>query len=87
MLDLDGANVFVSGFERPNLFLEVYKARGKRDKLSRASALVAGAESAFLIAESSLKRAASKGIIPSARASRTPAGCADEKYNRSRQRV
>ncbi len=40
MLDMPEADVFVSGFERPNLFLEVYKARGKKDKLGRMEALI-----------------------------------------------
>lgn len=40
-LGIDGADVFVSGFERPNLMMEVYKAKGKRDKFTRMLALFA----------------------------------------------
>ncbi len=39
-LGLRHADIFVSGFERPNLFMEVYRARGKRDKLARMEALL-----------------------------------------------
>jgi len=38
-LGMDEADVIVSGFERPNLYFEVYHARGKRDKLDRLEAL------------------------------------------------
>jgi ATP-dependent DNA helicase RecQ len=37
---IPNADVFVSGFERRNLFLEVYRARGKNDKLARMEALL-----------------------------------------------
>lgn len=33
------ADILVAGFERPNLFFEVFQARGKRDKLARVEAL------------------------------------------------
>jgi ATP-dependent DNA helicase RecQ len=39
-LQLDKAGVFVYGFERPNLFLEVFDARSKQDKLDRMRALI-----------------------------------------------
>ncbi len=39
-LDLADADVIVSGFERPNLYFEVFHARGKRDKLRRLEALI-----------------------------------------------
>lgn len=39
-LQIPNADVFVSGFERRNLFLEVYRARGKNDKLARMEALL-----------------------------------------------
>lgn len=39
-LGVEEASVFVSGFERENLFLEVYKASGKRDKLARLSQVI-----------------------------------------------
>lgn len=39
-LEIPGAETFISGFERKNLYLEVYQATGKRDKLHRLSALL-----------------------------------------------
>jgi ATP-dependent DNA helicase RecQ len=39
-LQLDRAGVFVYGFERPNLYFEVYDARSKQDKLDRMEALL-----------------------------------------------
>lgn len=40
LLGMPEADVFVKGFERPNLFMEVYRARGKKDKLARMEALL-----------------------------------------------
>jgi ATP-dependent DNA helicase RecQ len=39
-LGCDEADIIVSGFERPNLYFEVFHARGKRDKLDRLEALI-----------------------------------------------
>src|SRR5699024_7497467 len=37
-LDLDDPHIVVSGFERPNLFFEVYLTRSKQDKFERLEA-------------------------------------------------
>lgn len=39
-LGIPQAKTFLSGFERPNLFLEAFKAGGKHDKLRRINALL-----------------------------------------------
>ena len=39
-LGMSEAEIIVSGFERPNLYFEVFHARGKSDKLRRLEALV-----------------------------------------------
>ncbi|MFB6262278.1 MAG: helicase-related protein, partial [Bradymonadaceae bacterium] len=39
-LGMPDAEIVVSGFERPNLYFEVFHARGKDDKLSRLEALI-----------------------------------------------
>jgi ATP-dependent DNA helicase RecQ len=38
-LGVPNAEILVAGFERPNLFFEVFQARGKKDKLARIEAL------------------------------------------------
>ncbi|MGM0559365.1 MAG: helicase-related protein, partial [Myxococcota bacterium] len=38
-LGVPDAEILVAGFERPNLFFEVFQARGKKDKLARIEAL------------------------------------------------
>ena len=39
-LEIPGAKTFLSGFERPNLFFEVFKAGGNHDKMQRLDALI-----------------------------------------------
>ena len=48
-LEIDADNVLVTGFERPNLYFEVYHASGKREKLRRMQALINHYDGASII--------------------------------------